>query len=149
MTTTAAHMTAEDLLNLPGDNSRHELVRGELITMPPTSGEHGVSTFNIAGLLRTFIKQNDLGVGAGAETGFLISRNPDTVRAPDCAFVRKDRIPAGGIPKKFRSRWHLQRPHPLQPSHPLRASRAVLTPERGRSVMSSCVSNSLGSSPSG
>jgi len=29
----------------------------------------------------------------GAETGFVIARDPDTVRAPDMAFLRKDRVP--------------------------------------------------------
>jgi Uma2 family endonuclease len=76
-------------------------VRGELTTTAPTSGEHGVAAFNIAGELRAFIKARDLGVGVGAETGFILSRNPDTVRAPDCAFIRKDRIPKEGPPKKF------------------------------------------------
>jgi len=101
MTAIAALLTAEDLLKLPPDNLRHELVRGELTTMPPTSGEHGTSTFNISGILRDYLKANPIGVGAGAETGFIISRHPDTVRAPDCAFIHKDRIPPGGIPKKF------------------------------------------------
>ncbi len=101
MTTIATQMTAEELFDLPPDNLRHELVRGELTGMPPTSGEHGVRTFNIAALLGPFIRDQKLGVGLGAETGFLISRNPDTVRAPDCAFVHKDRIPLTGIPKKF------------------------------------------------
>src|SRR5437764_14513452 len=101
MTTITTPMTAEELYDLPTDHLRHELVRGELTTMPPTSGEHGASTFNIALLLGAFIKAHDLGVGAGAETGFLIGRNPDTVRAPDCAFVSKARIPSGGVPKKY------------------------------------------------
>jgi Uma2 family endonuclease len=52
-------------------------------------------------VLRPVIKAHGVGIGAGAETGFLIRRNPDTVRAPDCAFIRKERIPANGIPKKF------------------------------------------------
>ena len=69
--------------------------------MPPTSAEHGNSSFNMGGILRNYIKTNPIGVGAGAETGFLISRKPDTVRAPDCAFVRNERIPPTGIPKKY------------------------------------------------
>ncbi len=101
MTTTETYLTAEDLFNLPADNMRHELVKGELITMPPSSGEHGLRTFNIAALLGPFIKRNNLGVGLGAETGFLITRNPDTVRAPDCAFVRTERMPAENMRKKF------------------------------------------------
>ena len=101
MSAISTQLTADDLLNLPPDNMRHELIRGELTTRPPTNGEHGVSTLNIAGILRDFLKANPIGVDAGAETGFIISRNPDTVRAPDAAFIHNDRIPPGGVPKKF------------------------------------------------
>ena len=101
MTTAVGYMTAEELLNLHPDNMRHELVRGELITMPPTSGEHGIRTFNITTLLGSFIRERGLGVGVGAETGFIIGRNPDTVRAPDCAFIARERVPADGPPKEF------------------------------------------------
>jgi Uma2 family endonuclease len=101
MTTAVSSITAEELFRLPPDNMRHELVRGEMTTMAPTSAEHGASAFNMGGILRNYLKKNPIGVGAGAETGFLIQRKPDTVRAPDCAFVSKDRIPATGIPKKY------------------------------------------------
>jgi Uma2 family endonuclease len=101
MSTTAKLLTAEDLWNMPDHGGHHELVNGELTPMSPTSGEHGVRTFNIAALLGAFIRANDLGVGLGAETGFIISRDPDTIRAPDCAFVHKNRIPASGVPKKY------------------------------------------------
>jgi Uma2 family endonuclease len=47
------------------------------------------------------VKANPLGVVFGAETGFRLASNPDTVRAPDLAFVRRERIPAGGIPREF------------------------------------------------
>jgi len=42
-----------------------------------------------------------LGVVFSADTGFKIAADPDTVRAPDVAFVRRERIPASGIPKEF------------------------------------------------
>jgi Uma2 family endonuclease len=101
MTLAAKVWTAEELLELPADNMRHELVRGELTTRAPTSGEHGIRTFNIATILGAYIRSKDLGAGFGAETGFIVARNPDTVLAPDCAFVRKERIPAQGVPKGF------------------------------------------------
>jgi Uma2 family endonuclease len=47
------------------------------------------------------VKANKLGVVFGAETGFKIASSPDTVRAPDIAFVRRERIPESGIPKEF------------------------------------------------
>lgn len=101
MTTATATMTAEELLQLPQDNMRHELIEGELTTMPPTNSEHGVRTFRVTLRLGVFIEKHALGEAFGAETGFIIARNPDTVRAPDFAFVCKARIPTGGIPNKF------------------------------------------------
>ena len=94
-------MTAEELLDLPPDNMRHELVNGELITMPPTGSEHGIRTGRVTLRLGGFVEKNDLGVFFGAETGFIITRHPDTVRAPDFAFVSKTRIPPQGLTAKF------------------------------------------------
>ena len=38
------------------------------------------------------VKEQRLGAVYSSETGFKISRQPDTVRAPDAAFVRSDRV---------------------------------------------------------
>jgi Uma2 family endonuclease len=94
-------MTAAELEQLPGNGMRHELVRGELRTMPPAGGEHGAVVVNLTGPLSLHVRRNQLGVVLGAETGFLIATNPDTVRAPDIGFVRRERIPASGIPRSF------------------------------------------------
>ncbi|MDH3717309.1 MAG: Uma2 family endonuclease [Planctomycetota bacterium] len=99
MSTTTDISTAEQLwqANLP---QRCELVRGELRMMSPTGGEHGVVTMNMAAPMATFVKQHRLGYVFGAETGFIIARDPDSVRAPDVAFVRNDRV-EGKIPQRF------------------------------------------------
>jgi Uma2 family endonuclease len=93
MSTATQLMTADDLWNLPGDHMRHELVRGELRTMAPAGFDHGAVGSNLAGELRQFVKKNQLGVVVGPDTGFIVTRDPDTVRAPDAAFVRRARIP--------------------------------------------------------
>jgi Uma2 family endonuclease len=86
--------TAEQLLALPmGMGKRYELVAGELRVMSPAGWEHGEIVHNLQSILGYFIRQNDLGRGFGAETGFLLHRNPDTVRAPDFAFVAKRNLP--------------------------------------------------------
>lgn len=95
------HMTAEELFQLPDDDYKYELVEGELIRMPPSGGEHGYLANNASSLLRTHVKARDLGVVCGAETGFILKRSPDTVRAPDAAFIAKARIPAEGIPRTY------------------------------------------------
>ncbi len=101
MSTEVRLVTAEELERLPNDHMRHELVRGELRTMPPAGGEHGVLVINLSAPLAVHVKGHKLGLVFGAETGFRIAKDPDTVRAPDIAFVRTDRIPAGGVPKSF------------------------------------------------
>ena len=87
MSITQSLLTAEDLLAMPHGEGRYELVCGELLTMSPASFEHGLITMELAASLQTFVKKNKLGRVFAAETGFLIQQNPDTVRAPDIAFV--------------------------------------------------------------
>ena len=93
--------SAEELLKMPDDGFRYELVKGELRKMSPAGSEHGATIINLTVPLAAHIKANNLGVVFGAETGFKIAADPDTVRAPDIAFVRRERIPEGGIPKGF------------------------------------------------
>ncbi|MBN8725901.1 MAG: Uma2 family endonuclease [Acidobacteria bacterium] len=102
MTTAIKTLVTEDeLLQMPKDGYRYELIEGELRRMAPAGGEHGVlaATFTIA--LGYFVDLHDLGVICAAETGFTLAKNPDTTRAPDLAFVSKARIPETGIPKGY------------------------------------------------
>ena len=101
MTETLQRSTANELFEMPHDGFRYELVKGELRKMSPSGSEHGAIVINITLLLGSYVKANRLGVCFGAETGFKIASDPDTVRAPDMAFIRRERIPEGGITKKF------------------------------------------------
>lgn len=94
-------MTADDLWRMPRDGRRHELIRGELRSMAPAGADHGDVTNNFAFLLTAHVRAGALGRVFAAETGFRLARNPDTVVGADVAFVRADRIPAGGVPKGF------------------------------------------------
>jgi len=89
-------MTADELLKMPHGNSRHELIKGELRTMSPAGYDHGIITMQLAGRLAEFVRAPKLGVVLAAETGFLLSTDPDTVRAPDVAFVCRERAEATG-----------------------------------------------------
>jgi Uma2 family endonuclease len=92
---TTTIMTADELLELPsGMGKRYELVAGELRTMSPSGWQHGLVVGNMHTLLGQFIRQRKLGLFFGAETGFRLARNPDTVRAPDFAFIKKSNVPA-------------------------------------------------------
>jgi Uma2 family endonuclease len=95
MATVEQITTAEQLF---AANLQHcELIRGELVMMSPAGFNHGGIAGNIAVALGMFIKPRFLGMVVTAETGFRIAHDPDTVRAPDVAFVRADRIPPGGV----------------------------------------------------
>lgn len=86
--------TAAQLLDLPDDGMRHELVDGELHTMSPAGYRHGRVAGVVVRALGTFVHEQGLGDVLSSETGFVLRRDPDTVRAPDAAFVRADRIAA-------------------------------------------------------
>src|SRR3972149_1026687 len=88
--------TAEQLLHASG-LGRCELLRGELVMMSPSGFEHGRLVTSVSTPLDIFVSGKGLGVVLGAETGFRIARDPDTVRAPDVAFVRSDRVPAAPL----------------------------------------------------
>lgn len=92
-------MTAEDLAELPsGMGNRYELIEGELIEMSPTGGEHGEIVINLGFYLKRYLLENNIGRLTGAESGFYITRNPDTVHAPDLAFIPNDRLMEGRLP---------------------------------------------------
>ena len=94
-------VTAEELFALPDDDWRRELVDGEIIRRTPTGAAHGVVTAWIGRLLHEHVSTRGLGVCCGAETGFILRRDPDVVRAPDAAFVAAHRIPDAGIPASY------------------------------------------------
>ena len=98
---TTTLMTADELFCLPDDGQRHELVNGEHRILAPAGGEHGSISAGLIARLVTHVAKRKLGRVFTSETGFLIARDPDTVRAPDAAFVRAGRIPSGGLPKGF------------------------------------------------
>jgi Uma2 family endonuclease len=101
MASHAVAFSAEDLWNLPDDGMRHELVEGQLRTMTPAGAEHGRVTFTASVLLGVHVRRSGSGVAFGAETGFVLASDPDTVRAPDAAFVSKARADAVGRTVKF------------------------------------------------
>ena len=100
---TGKPVSAEDLFLMMHDEAgkRYGLVRGELQEMPPAGGYHGNVAFTIASIIGAHIRGKDLGEGFTAETGFVTRRDPDTVRAPDVAFVTKERLAGGRAPDGF------------------------------------------------
>lgn len=94
-------LVSADQLSGLGDVGRCELIRGKLIRMSPAGGRHGKIALKAGRLVGDHVEVHKLGEVSAAETGFIISRNPDTVRAPDVGFVAAARVPPGGVPVKF------------------------------------------------
>ena len=92
MATAQQLVTAEELLRMPDDGYRYELVRGELRKMAPAGYLHGRIAINITTPLDQHVRAHTLGTVYAAETGFKLASNPDVVRAPDVAFIRLERV---------------------------------------------------------
>jgi Uma2 family endonuclease len=96
--------SAEELAALEDDGYRYDLLAGDLIRVSPAGYRHGRLAARIAARLEAYL-DNHPGVGevVGAETGFLLGRDPDTVLGPDAAVVRAERLPptrrAAGLPR--------------------------------------------------
>jgi Uma2 family endonuclease len=94
--------TAKDLEERSTEFKQYELVRGELVPMSPSSGPHGLAASTIHGLLFMHVFPRKMGQLFIAEAGFIVARDPDSVLAPDVAFIRgRDRpkkIPNGFVP---------------------------------------------------
>ena len=86
-------MTADELLRLRLPHNRAELVRGALVVREPAGYRHGRVAMNLAIRLGAYLERTPAGQLFAAETGFTLARGPDTVRAPDIAFVRRERLP--------------------------------------------------------
>ena len=101
MPESARLVTAEELEKFPDDDYRYELVEGRVIRMSPVGWQHGKLVVRLISLLNEFVEDRNLGAVV-TEVGFKLASNPDTVRGPNLAFVRQERIPATGL----RGFWH-------------------------------------------
>lgn len=89
-------MTAEEFWSLPGDGKWQSLVRGEVVEEMPPGGLHGVVASEVLVRLHAWSRGGPRG-RVGVESGFVLGRNPDTVRGPDVFYVASDRVPDAGV----------------------------------------------------
>lgn len=92
MQNTSHYITADQLASLPDDGSRRELVAGVLHMMSPAGGRHGRIAGRLFLRIGNHVEQRKLGEVFAAETGYILRRDPDTVRAPDVSFVSRERL---------------------------------------------------------
>lgn len=88
-------VTADELLALPDDAWRYELIEGRLVRMSPTGDRHNRTSARLFGAVYRFVTPRALGEVYPQDSGFLVSQagEPDTVLAPDLAFVRAEQVP--------------------------------------------------------
>jgi Uma2 family endonuclease len=86
-------MTADELLAMPDDGRFWELVRGELREVSPSGIRASAVAVAISAWLMIYVIERELGIVTGADGGFVLERDPDTVLAPDVAFIRQDHVP--------------------------------------------------------
>jgi len=99
MLTVGQITTAEQLF---ATNLQHcELIGAELVMTSPAGFDHGRFASRIVAALENHVARQGLGIVTTAEAGFQLARDPDTVRAPDVAFVQVDRVPPGGVKGYF------------------------------------------------
>ena len=100
--TTTKLLTVAEFAKLPNppDGSKQELVRGEVITMPPPGFQHGFVQVKVAVALETFAIQSNLG-RVTVESGVVTETDPDSVRGPDVAFWSYARLPEDCDPEVY------------------------------------------------
>ena len=84
--------SAEELLSASEDLGKCELARGELVMMSPGRGLHAAVAMRIGRSLLNFAEAHDVGMVFDSSAGYVLSRNPDTVREPDVSFLTKRRL---------------------------------------------------------
>lgn len=93
-------VTAEEFERIPNDDYHYELVRGRVIRVSPPGSRRGMLITRMSSLLARHVEARSLGVVISTG-GFKLESNPDTVREPDVAFVRRERISARGVPDGY------------------------------------------------
>ena len=70
-----------------------ELIDGEPVEMTPSSDRSSWIATEVAYYIRVYLQDNPIGRVFGADAGFILFADRDTVRAPDAAFVQFERLP--------------------------------------------------------
>ena len=91
-------LTAADIERVSIPGKQVELIRGQLVVREPPGTRHGVIAANLTAHLSNFVRQRGLGAVCAQDTGFKIATDPDTVRAPDVAFLGAEQV--GRIPER-------------------------------------------------
>ena len=92
--------TVEDVERAPPEGE-WELIDGELVPVPPSGLESSSLGHRIGRIVGNFVDAHDLGLMAGADGGYVLFPDRATIRVPDVAFIRQDRLPPPGERSRF------------------------------------------------
>ena len=95
MTTKHQLITADELLRLPRNGKRYELVQGMLSEKVAPGDQHAITVFLTASAISNYVDATGYGEGRTGEPGYRLGSNPDTVRAPDVAWIAPGRVAEG------------------------------------------------------
>jgi Uma2 family endonuclease len=93
VTVPQATLTLEQFAQLPGDDARHEMDAGTLITLPPAKSLHSRIARSVFIAIQACLDKAGLRE-AFSEAGYVLSQEPLTIRQPDISVLGKDRIAA-------------------------------------------------------
>lgn len=85
-------MTADEFLEFCRNEKHLELVRGAVIQLSPSGIVHNQIESHASDILKAFVKPRKLGVVWTGDAGFILERDPFTVRSPDLSFVKQERF---------------------------------------------------------
>ena len=88
-------ITAAELERLPINGQRRELVRGSPRTTAPGSDTEQLIADRFSRSLRDYVAAHALGDVLANDRAFLLTVDPDTVRTPAVAFIRRARCHPG------------------------------------------------------
>jgi Uma2 family endonuclease len=98
-TTTSGPATEADLLAMPDDGHKYELVDGEIRRMSPSGARHSEVSGELLARLREFAKPRRLGRVFDSSAGFRLPGG--NVRSPDVSFVATGRFENDEVPVGF------------------------------------------------
>lgn len=94
-------LTAEEFAELPDGDDHWELVKGEIVVVPPPSFQHGQICAQIARISGNHVASSDTGWVVSNDTGVVTERTPDSVRGADVAFYSYDAVPKDASPYPY------------------------------------------------
>jgi len=89
---TITHLITANELETIGGDARYELIEGVLHEVSPSSSDPSAIAARLLFELGTLVYPDELGMLTGADGGYFLERNPDSVIEPDGGFVRAERL---------------------------------------------------------